>query len=64
MPGPGTSSARALPARDNDVDLIVADTTRLSQEVGWAPRHDIGTSLQQTVAWWRDQLEHEEKNDQ
>jgi nucleoside-diphosphate-sugar epimerase len=54
----------ALPARDNDVNLIVADATRLSEEVGWTPRHDIGTALQETVTWWRDHLENEEKIDQ
>jgi len=54
----------ALPARENDVDLIVADTARLRNEVGWAPRHDIGAALAETVAWWRDHLENEENNEQ
>ncbi|MDY3554634.1 NAD(P)-dependent oxidoreductase [Gemmata sp. JC717] len=33
--------------------LLVADVTRLRDELGWRPRIDLGTGLDETVGWWR-----------
>jgi nucleoside-diphosphate-sugar epimerase len=43
----------AIPARPNDVPLVVADTRRLSTELGWRPRFDLAAGLEATVAWWQ-----------
>lgn len=43
----------AIPARANDVALVVGENTRMVSEVGWQARHDLDSGLQQTIAWWR-----------
>jgi nucleoside-diphosphate-sugar epimerase len=50
----------ALPARANDLPLVLADTTRLFQTIGWKPRHDLSSGLQSTIDWWRAQLRDQE----
>lgn len=52
---PGLVRLGALPAMPNEVPLVVADVRRLSEEVGWTPRYDLGDGLEQTIRWWRDQ---------
>jgi len=42
-----------IPARQNDVPLVVADASRLMTELGWRPQFDLATGLESTVAWWR-----------
>jgi nucleoside-diphosphate-sugar epimerase len=44
----------ALPVRDNDPPLLVADVQRLANEVGWRPKHDIRGGLLQTIQWCRE----------
>lgn len=44
----------ALPARPNDVPLVVGANARLTG-LGWAARHDLESGLQETIAWWRRQ---------
>lgn len=46
----------AIPARDNDVPFVVADVGRLTGEVGWRPSIGLNEGLDQTIAWWRDEL--------
>lgn len=46
----------ALPARPGDPDLLVADVTRLRDEVGFRPRFALDDGLASTVAWWREQV--------
>lgn len=53
---PGLARLGALPAAPNESPLVVADTRRLSEEVGWTPRYDLNGGLQQTISWWRDQI--------
>ncbi|MCS6866258.1 MAG: NAD(P)-dependent oxidoreductase [Gemmataceae bacterium] len=36
--------------------LLVADVTRLRDELGWQPRIHLVSGLQETVAWWKHQL--------
>jgi nucleoside-diphosphate-sugar epimerase len=36
-----------------DPAFLVADVSRLTDEVGWQPAHDLGSGLQDTVDWWR-----------
>lgn len=45
----------ALPAPPDEPPLLLADTTRLDQEVGWTPRFDLATGLEQTIHWWHTQ---------
>jgi nucleoside-diphosphate-sugar epimerase len=60
----GAAVGRPDLIRFGEVDLgegepsaLVADTRRLTNDVGWSPAVDIPTGVQQTVAWWREHLE-------
>jgi nucleoside-diphosphate-sugar epimerase len=44
----------ALPPRPGDPDRLVADVTRLREEVGFQPRIGLEQGLERTVAWWRE----------
>jgi nucleoside-diphosphate-sugar epimerase len=45
--------ARPTPA--NETPLVVADVSRLTQEVGWTPAYSLDEGLEATAAWWRTQ---------
>jgi nucleoside-diphosphate-sugar epimerase len=42
----------AIPARANDVPLVVGANTRLTG-LGWEPRYDLECGLLDTIDWWR-----------
>jgi nucleoside-diphosphate-sugar epimerase len=42
----------ALPARANDVPLVVGANARLAA-TGFTPRFDLEAGLADTIAWWR-----------
>jgi nucleoside-diphosphate-sugar epimerase len=44
----------ALPARANDVPLVVGANARATA-MGWSPRHDLESGLRHTIEWWRKQ---------
>ena len=46
----------ALPSPANDPPILVADTKRLTEEVGWAPKFDINAGLDRTIQWWKSAL--------
>lgn len=46
----------ARPSPPGDPPFLVANTDRLSNEVGWLPRYDLEAGLAHTVAWWRSHL--------
>jgi len=43
----------ALPPRPGDPEALVADVTRLREEVGFRPRVALDEGLAATVEWWR-----------
>jgi nucleoside-diphosphate-sugar epimerase len=45
----------AVPTTADNIPVLLADTRRLNQEVGWSPRYDLESGLAQTIAWWRAQ---------
>ena len=45
---------REEPAEPSDQVRILADTTRLRNDVGWSPKYDLQNGLEETVQWWRD----------
>lgn len=51
----------ALPSRSNDVPLLIADVSRLSNEVAWRPHYDLAHGLAQTIDWWKQHLHDEGK---
>jgi nucleoside-diphosphate-sugar epimerase len=46
----------AIPAAPTDTPLVVADTTKLRETLGWRPQHDLESGLAQTIAWFRAQM--------
>jgi len=46
----------ALPAPASEPPLLVANTDRLANEVGWHPAYDLERGLEQTVLWWKETL--------
>jgi nucleoside-diphosphate-sugar epimerase len=45
----------------SEVSCIWANVDRLTREVGWKPRYNLASGIQQTIEWWRNPtgLEHE-----
>jgi nucleoside-diphosphate-sugar epimerase len=48
----------ALPARANDLPLVVGSNQRL-QELGWKQQFDLDAGLAQTIDWWRQKVRKE-----
>ena len=46
----------ARPANPNEPDVLLADTARLRDEVGWVPPSGLAQRAADTIAWWRAQL--------
>ena len=46
----------AIPSSKDEPPLLVADVHRLKEEVGWTPRFNIDTGLDQTIDWWKENL--------
>jgi nucleoside-diphosphate-sugar epimerase len=42
-----------IPSPKDEPPLLVADVKRLKEEVGWAPKYDIDSGLDQTIKWWK-----------
>jgi nucleoside-diphosphate-sugar epimerase len=49
----------ALPMREGDPPALVADVTRLRDELGFRPRFSLGEGLDDVIAWWREQARAE-----
>ncbi len=49
--------SRPMPA--NETPLVVADISRLSNELGWKPQFDLDAGLNKTIEWWKDNIEAE-----
>jgi len=43
----------ALPASKDEPPVLVADVSRLRDEVGWSPQHDLAGGLAETITWWK-----------
>lgn len=46
-----------IPSSKDEPSLLVADVRRLKEEVGWTPEYDIDSGLDQTIKWWKENLE-------
>jgi nucleoside-diphosphate-sugar epimerase len=54
--GPGLVRRGALPDRSDEPPLLVADVSRLRDEVGFQPAIDLETGIADSVAYWRQML--------
>ncbi|MEK7990169.1 MAG: NAD(P)-dependent oxidoreductase [Thiotrichaceae bacterium] len=46
-----------LPLQPNESPLILADVTRLKNELHWQPEYDLNSGLERTINWWSQHLE-------
>ena len=53
MGRPDLLAIGALPARANDMPLVVANIDRLTKEVGWQHRVGLDEGLDRTIQWWK-----------
>lgn len=44
----------AIASPPDEAPVVVADVTRLRDEVGWMPRLSLDEGLERTIAWWRE----------
>jgi nucleoside-diphosphate-sugar epimerase len=51
--GAGRVRFGAMPAAEGDPLTLTADVSRLRDEVGWRPRYNLRSGLEQTIGWWR-----------
>jgi nucleoside-diphosphate-sugar epimerase len=42
----------AIASAAKEAPLLVADVTRLSNEVGWLPKFNLEMGLRQAIIWW------------
>ena len=49
----------ALPTQKNEPAILVADTKKITETVGWTPRFDINTGLDLTIEWWKNKLQNQ-----
>ncbi len=45
----------AVPKRDNDVALVVGNTEKFEQTLGWKPKINLNSGLEDTIEWWKSQ---------
>jgi nucleoside-diphosphate-sugar epimerase len=46
----------AVPSPPDEAPLVVANVSRLSEEVGWRPQYSLKKGLKTTIDWWRNHL--------
>ena len=46
----------AISAPANDPRVLIADVGRFSEEVGWTPKLNLDSGIEQTIYWWKKQL--------
>lgn len=47
----------ALPAPKNEPAIMIANTKRLREEVGWIPALSLEKGLHDTISWWQEKLQ-------
>jgi nucleoside-diphosphate-sugar epimerase len=46
----------ALPVKENEPAFIVADVSRLKNELFWQPKYNMSSGLDKTIDWWNQKL--------
>jgi nucleoside-diphosphate-sugar epimerase len=54
--GRGRLDNQAYEMRQGDPEFLVADTSRLLDDVKFSPHYDLRTGLDNCVSWWRDKI--------
>jgi len=45
-----------LPLPQNEPALLIADTRKLEEEIGWHAKYDLNSGMDKTIEWWREHL--------
>jgi nucleoside-diphosphate-sugar epimerase len=53
LDGEGLVGFGERPVPAGEPTVLVADATRLREEAGFVPRHDLASGLDDAIAWWR-----------
>jgi UDP-glucuronate decarboxylase len=53
----------ALPAREDEPQFVVADTSRMRKEVRWSPKYSIEEGIMDTISWWKKERNNYEFRD-
>jgi nucleoside-diphosphate-sugar epimerase len=53
----------ARPAPAQEPSVLIPQTGRLRDEARWRPRFTLNSGLSDTIAWWRHQLRHGQRED-
>lgn len=48
-----------LPTRSGEPKELIADTSILTNKIGWNPEYDLHTGIEKTVHWWKNKLAHD-----
>ena len=48
-----------LPTRSGEPKELIADTSILTNKIGWNPEYDLHTGIEKTVHWWKNKLSHD-----
>lgn len=48
-----------IPTPKEEPHLLVADISRLCNEVGWSPKYGLNQGIQETINWWKNRLNQE-----
>lgn len=48
----------AIPPRPNEAPLILADVSRLTNELGWQQQYSLDEGLEKTIKWWKKHLDY------
>ncbi len=48
-----------LPTRSGEPKELIADTSKLTNKIGWSPEYDLHTGIEKTVHWWQNKLSHD-----
>ncbi|MGD1933609.1 MAG: NAD-dependent epimerase/dehydratase family protein [Candidatus Phaeomarinobacter sp.] len=52
--GHGELDIGAIPSREGEPEALVADVTRLHDEVGFSPRYQLKSALEDCISFWRE----------
>jgi nucleoside-diphosphate-sugar epimerase len=53
--GEGMILERTAASTDDPAPVVLAEATRLTRDVGFAPRYRLESGIRDTVAWWKEQ---------
>ena len=57
LDGSGKIRYGTVPEKPGDPPMLTADIRRLENEVGWKPGYELDQGIEETINWWKNNLE-------